>query len=34
MVVVYEHDPSSDTVNVLAVEDARSSAAATAATRP
>jgi plasmid stabilization system protein ParE len=30
MVVVYEHDAAADVVNVLAVEDARSSTAATA----
>jgi plasmid stabilization system protein ParE len=29
MVVVYEHDPDGDAVNILAVEDARSSTAAT-----
>ena len=29
MVVVYEHDPEADVVNILAVEDARSSAAPT-----
>jgi plasmid stabilization system protein ParE len=31
MVVVYEHDPEQDVVNILAVEDARSSTAATSA---
>lgn len=30
MVVIYEHDRASDIVNILAVEDARSSTAATA----
>jgi hypothetical protein len=29
MVVVYEHDEASDTIGVLTVQDARSSAAAT-----
>lgn len=29
MVVVYEHDPDADVVNILTVEDARSSAAPT-----
>ena len=29
LVVVYEHDPDADVVNILAIEDARSSTAAT-----